>query len=819
MNLSFRKKIFIVVAPALLVVLLIGAVLVRLTLRDSDLAHADVRSATAAHAAMILLDEVQDEGRHAVRMVVASDGSVRGEFEDHARRTDAAHEGLVGLLARMPSSPQSERVIRMLGDDLPALRRAVLVADAPSAAARKDAAEVTLAEVARVYDGLSGDLSTLAVVLTGSARSTRLNARSNEVVALLTFQEAYNRQLLELQRRLGGSPVGINDAAAYDAAVEAADRSYERLVAVARPKTITALDHLVNEARATVTAAGDSYLAAAAAGRVPSITAASWIAAGDEAMSGVHRLQGDLSDEFRSVAQEVERTAHRRAAGYLALCVAAFAAAALAAYVVGRSLSRRLSGVTQSARAIAVERLPAMLDTQSGASAEVISEAMPQIVVAGHDEVAQLADDFNRVLRLAVETSVEHSQRQAAILHSQRQASALTQLLVSLGRRNQALIDRQLELVDQLEAEQTDERTLAGLFRLDHMITRQRRSAESLLVLAGSRRTRTWTDSLPISQVLRGAISEVAQMERVSLEILATDDLVLLGTHAVDLAHLLAELIENAIAYSNPATNVLVRAERDANQLRLLIVDAGVGMTAEQMTVAHLRLASPVDSVDMEIDQVGFQVVGRLAQLIGVGVQLEAGPAGGLVVIVAVPMGLFEVGADGLHPRRRRSNRLALDAPSAGQAIAPAWPMPVVDLGWAEAEFTSTMGDESLAFNAGRHLEGHTVGGMAGGAAAVARPVEIAMPGLVVVPPVGGNTAGGSAHAPLARRDTRRRQPEPSDGESSTQPDQRDTPAIRPLLPTARSQATDARTRLERRRGLGRFTEAVDQGRESGDPR
>ena len=57
---------------------------------------------------------------------------------------------------------------------------------------------------------------------------------------------------------------------------------------------------------------------------------------------------------------------------------------------------------------------------------------------------------------------------------------------MNLARRNQVLIDRQIEFLDELEATEDDPDQLAQLYRLDHLATRMRRNAESLLVLAGS---------------------------------------------------------------------------------------------------------------------------------------------------------------------------------------------------------------------------------------------------------------------------------------------------------------------------------------------
>ena len=155
-------------------------------------------------------------------------------------------------------------------------------------------------------------------------------------------------------------------------------------------------------------------------------------------------------------------------------------------------------------------------------------------------------------------------------------------LLVNLARRNQSLLYRQLEIINQLEESERDPDALAELFRLDHLATRVRRNAENLLVLSGEQPPRVWSQPVPLRDVVRAAIAETEDLDRV-----AFDDRrgpARSSAHAVtDVTHLLAELTENAVRFSPPDTAVTVRGRRDPRGGRgqlLTVEDWGVGMDA-----------------------------------------------------------------------------------------------------------------------------------------------------------------------------------------------------------------------------------------------
>jgi signal transduction histidine kinase len=215
-------------------------------------------------------------------------------------------------------------------------------------------------------------------------------------------------------------------------------------------------------------------------------------------------------------------------------------------------------------------------------------------------------------------------------------------MLVNLARRNQSMLYRQLDIINQLEEKERDPDTLADLFTLDHLATRVRRNAESLLVLAGEQPPRTWSVSVPLRDVVRAAIAETEDLDRV---VFAIDDQISVSGQAVaDLTHLLAELTENAVRFSPPDTAVTIRARqdrRDGGGFLLTIEDWGVGMPPDDLAAANELLEHPRE-VDLAVAQrLGFHVVGRLAARHGIKVSLGNTPGSGVTAVVALPANLF----------------------------------------------------------------------------------------------------------------------------------------------------------------------------------
>ncbi|HVQ94160.1 MAG TPA: ATP-binding protein, partial [Mycobacteriales bacterium] len=217
-------------------------------------------------------------------------------------------------------------------------------------------------------------------------------------------------------------------------------------------------------------------------------------------------------------------------------------------------------------------------------------------------------------------------------------------MLVNLARRNQNLLYRQLDLINQLEEHEQDPDALADLFQLDHLATRIRRNAENLLVLSGEEPARKWGRPVPLADVVRAAIAETEDLDRVDFAV--DESLAVSGRVVSDLTHLLAEIIENAVHFSPPAMSVMLRSRtyhQSAGAQVLSIEDWGVGMTPQEMAEANELLAAPRE-VDLSVSQrLGLHVVARLAQRYRISVSLTATPGGGVTAVVVLPPELFDL--------------------------------------------------------------------------------------------------------------------------------------------------------------------------------
>jgi signal transduction histidine kinase len=227
-----------------------------------------------------------------------------------------------------------------------------------------------------------------------------------------------------------------------------------------------------------------------------------------------------------------------------------------------------------------------------------------------------------------------------------------SEMLVNLARRNQSMLHRQLEIINRLEEEEQDADALADLFALDHLATRVRRNAESLLVLSGEQPPRLWSTPVPLGDVVRAAIAETEDLDRVTFAV--DERLAVTGACVADLTHLLAELIENAVRFSPPDSTVGMRSRphrRAEGGQVLTIEDWGIGMPADRLAEANALLAEPRE-IDVPVAQrLGFHVVGRLARRHGITVSLVATPGSGVTAVVVLPRVLLDGGQEVLPAR------------------------------------------------------------------------------------------------------------------------------------------------------------------------
>lgn len=199
--------------------------------------------------------------------------------------------------------------------------------------------------------------------------------------------------------------------------------------------------------------------------------------------------------------------------------------------------------------------------------------------------------------------------------------------LADLARRSQDLVDQQLELLDQVSRDQGDPKLPGRLLQVDRLAVRARRNAHNLIVLAGGEPARHWDGPAPLGEVAALAVSDNPDAARVDLDV--AGDLLVAGPAAEDLANLLAELVDNATAFSAPETRVRVGGQEVGSGYVLEVEDRGLGMTDGELETVNRRLAGdPAAGDDLE-QRLGAWVAGRLARRHDVRVQLRRSPYGG----------------------------------------------------------------------------------------------------------------------------------------------------------------------------------------------
>jgi len=330
------------------------------------------------------------------------------------------------------------------------------------------------------------------------------------------------------------------------------------------------------------------------------------------------------------------------------LPIAAAAAVGLAAILVSavvmawftRRLTRDVTRLEATARRFADQQFPQLVERlRRGDQVDPESEPPPAARV-NVTEVARAAAALASVQRTAM----------AAAATETSLRNGISQVFVSLARRSQSLLQRQLRLLDELERKAADPGALADLFPLDHLTTRMRRHAEGLIILSGAAPGRGWSSPVPVIDVIRGAVAEVEDYKRVSV-VTSAEDMVA-GSAVADLIHLLAELIENAALFSPSGTRVEVRAERVGNGFAFEIEDRGLGIKPDELDAINERLGSPADFDLANADQLGLFVVGKLAARHGVRVFLRPSPFGGTTAIVMMPGNMIAPEAGALAGER-----------------------------------------------------------------------------------------------------------------------------------------------------------------------
>ncbi len=307
--------------------------------------------------------------------------------------------------------------------------------------------------------------------------------------------------------------------------------------------------------------------------------------------------------------------------------------AAGAAAILSRKLVRPIKMLTERARRAAEQDLPsAVARMQDNTELESFDETT--IEISTGSELHELASSFNSVQRTAISLAAEQA----------RQRKTTADMFANLGRRNQSLVKRQLRFIEKLEQSEEDPDRLSSLFRLDHLATRMRRNAESLLVIAGHRSATRRTTPVRIELVAQAALGEVEGFERVNAS--AIEPAALLGRTVADVAHVLAELVENALSFSPPEAPVAVTGKTGPNFYTLSVIDRGIGLTAEELVGINERLSVDAGLNLTSSKQLGLLVVSKLAARHELSVRLVGTNAGGISAEINIPNSLIQASSE-----------------------------------------------------------------------------------------------------------------------------------------------------------------------------
>ncbi|PRY33726.1 sensor histidine kinase [Umezawaea tangerina] len=572
-------------------------------------------------------------------------------------------------------------------DNLSSLRNTMLTTKYPDASVLSGYSQI-LAAVNQVHR-----------VAASSVSNPRLNPLSEANLALYSAQEQLTQQnaiLVATARRGGFAPGQVAslrsaqsrlDAALTDFTAAASQENRQLFQDVVSGGAVDGRNRLVQLALVQQEENDE--------GRVE-IGDADVLQAGEETANLLTTVSGDIQKQI-----DVETTrlidvgranAWRDAALVLVALIIAFGLMA----IVARSMIIPLRVLRRTALDVARNRLPEAIQRirQHRDPERAAEEALFPVPINTTEEVGQVARAFDAVQREAVRLAVEQVALRANV----------NDMFINLSRRSQALVERQIGVIDRLEQDEQDPDQLASLFELDHLATQMRRNSENLLVLSGTTVNRRVTRPVPVSEVLGAAVSEVEKYARI--QIAPGPEIKVQGRVVNDLAHLIAELLDNATAFSKPTTKVTVRAtETRRGEIAIRIHDRGVGMQDDDIIEANHKLSEPPE-VDVSVArEMGLYVVGQLAKRHEIRVTLTNNDdiEGGVTAQVVLPVSLLHKGASQLPPPQpaRASNAASFEQHLSGEsestgvgviAGVPKWTPGQVDTGqFDSAQFPQVM--------------------------------------------------------------------------------------------------------------------------------
>lgn len=596
-------------------------------------------------------DQIQKEGQVVARFAAAGQAGDRAPIDAQQQATDEAVAEVRSAADAFYGESEGnvrteyERIFFRL-ESLPALRQVAAESEFDGIA------------VASIYADIVSNILQVGQLARSDVGGGQLTPRLTALNAIATAKAQIAQQVSYMVVAAQQGTIRNNDLNEIQAAVARHDSAMATFNSVATPEELQRLnDTLVGPAVDQMKQNRQLILVRGETGQNLGRSPDTVVQAGTSTLGLYRTLEtgelNDLRDSISTLRNGQQEATLRDAAIVLAVLLLAV----LLALLVARSLLKPLRVLRSNALDVAYSRLPQtvrriLADPDPVAASKNAVEPVP---VFTREETGQLARSFDAVQEQAVLMATEQ-----ALLRDN-----INSIFVNLSRRSQALVERQLSLIDRLEQDEQDPDQLASLFELDHLATRMRRNSESLLVLSGTGLSRQLSRPVPASDVVGAAVSEVEHYARI--EVASAPELAVQGRAVSDLVHVIAELLDNATFFSPADKKVIVRmAMTRKKELAIQITDQGVGMSEDEIAATNARLADPPDLDVAVTRRMGLYVVARLAKRHNITVRLRDNEdiEGGLIARINVPAELVQ--PIGATPR----STLSQAAPSTTGSLA-----------------------------------------------------------------------------------------------------------------------------------------------------
>ncbi|WP_406455855.1 nitrate- and nitrite sensing domain-containing protein [Streptomyces sp. NBC_00876] len=366
------------------------------------------------------------------------------------------------------------------------------------------------------------------------------------------------------------------------------------------------------------------------------VTPKAWLKASNDRQTLLRSVEKRVDASVYATVSDARSKLVWTAGAEVVLVLLTLVGVVVVAVRLGRVMIRRLRDLRNAAHEVAHTGLPAVMSELSQPGA--LSGATPEQVAlrtgnpvrtTGGDEIGEVGEAFNAVHHEAVRLAA-----QQARVHEQ-----FAETLVRVARRGAQLTSVMVSELDTVQRDEADPERMKTLFALDHLAIRMERNTNNLLVLGGYGNARVRSADIACSTVIVAAAQQIERFDRVSLGVIESG--IGISARAVhDVAHILAELLDNATRFSPPDVQVGVAVWRLWDRAVVQIVDEGVGITSERRALHNATLREPQAGL-ADVRSMGLHVVARLAARHGIVVELRDSSGPGTIAEVTLPAGVL----------------------------------------------------------------------------------------------------------------------------------------------------------------------------------